>query len=441
MSREYIQLADGSLRRKDTTYAHLLDSKPQPQSTEAKPEAQLYNRERYLEALSKWLYLEDYQAIDIIMATALSIHLPGDPVWLFIIAPAGSTKTELLRAFSGEQIYSISTLTPQTLISGLKGSGNVDLLPKLDGKVLIIKDFTSILSKKSEDQTAIFADLREAYDGYLEKSFGSGAGTKRYHSRFGLIAGVTGVIDMYRVVHSLLGERFLKCRLRTTAEAAINRAGDLAGQEEEMRKVLAEATIDCLAYYTMLIEKQPCITVEKQIHEKLKSLANITAKLRSEVARDRYHKVLFQPQTEVGTRLTKQLLKLGRALAIFYGHANVGEKEYEVLLRIAKDSIPSQRMQLVLALVGTEPIDTKAAGNKAKIPTDTARELLEDLWMLKLVNRLGEATFSWQLIDNINNLLLKSGLWTQNTLSTYDNNNNGLRLQGVLCVRGLKGAN
>lgn len=104
--------------------------------------------------------------------------------------------------------------------------------PKLDGKVLIIKDFTSILSKKSEDQTAIFADLREAYDSYLEKSFGSGAGTKRYHSRFRLIAGVIDVIDMYRVVHSLLDERFLKCRLSTSAEDAIDRAGDLAGKKE-----------------------------------------------------------------------------------------------------------------------------------------------------------------------------------------------------------------
>jgi len=78
-------------------------------------------RDEYLNTLSKWLYLEDTQAIDIIMATAISICLPGDPVWLFLVGPAGSWKTELLRSFKGEYIYSISTLTPQTFISGLKG--------------------------------------------------------------------------------------------------------------------------------------------------------------------------------------------------------------------------------------------------------------------------------------------------------------------------------
>jgi len=297
-------------------------------------------RDEYLNTLSKWLYLEDTQAIDIIMATAISICLPGDPVWLFAIAPSGSAKTELLRAFSTEQIYSISTLTPQTFISGLKGSNNVDLLPKLNGKVLIIKDFTSILSKKNEDQTAIFADLREAYDGYLEKSFGSGVGTKRYTSRFGIIAGVTDAIDMYRVVHSQLGERFLKCRLHNDAKASINKAGDLAGREDEMREDLRLATTGCLTCYSNIVKELMVVDVENQTKQRIKALANITAKLRSEVARDRFHKVQYQPNAEVGTRLSKQLLKLGQALAIFYENSTVSAYEYEALLRIARDRIP-----------------------------------------------------------------------------------------------------
>jgi len=378
-------------------------------------------RDEYLNTLSKWLYLEDTQAIDIIMATAISICLPGDPVWLFAIAPSGSAKTELLRAFSTEQIYSISTLTPQTFISGLKGSNNVDLLPKLNGKVLIIKDFTSILSKKNEDQTAIFADLREAYDGYLEKSFGSGVGTKRYTSRFGIIAGVTDAIDMYRVVHSQLGERFLKCRLHNDAKASINKAGDLAGREDEMREDLRLATTGCLTCYSNIAKELMVVDVENQTKQRIKALANITAKLRSEVARDRFHKVQYQPNAEVGTRLSKQLLKLGQALAIFYENGTVSADEYEALLRIARDSIPRQRMQLVLALIGAEPMNTREAGDKAKIPTDTAKELLEDLWMLKLVDRSGDNVFMWQLTDDTNALLLESGLGTQNTLCKHEN--------------------
>jgi len=57
----------------------------------------IIGREEYHKALSRWLHIEDFQGIDIIMATAISICLPGDPVWLFNIAPAGSAKTEILR--------------------------------------------------------------------------------------------------------------------------------------------------------------------------------------------------------------------------------------------------------------------------------------------------------------------------------------------------------
>lgn len=138
-------------------------------------------REEVLAVLSKWLCLPDLEAVDVLMATAIAIYLPGDPLWLYYVGPPGGTKTESLRALKGPRVVSLSSLTPQTLISGYKGDPEkVDLLPKLDGKLLVIKDFTSILSKKPEDAAAIFADLREAYDGYLEKSFGSGVGTKAY---------------------------------------------------------------------------------------------------------------------------------------------------------------------------------------------------------------------------------------------------------------------
>jgi len=380
------------------------------QETQDKPqeEIQPYNREQYLKVLSQWLYIKDGQAIDIVMATALTILLPGDPVWLLLIAPPGSTKTEYLRSFTSDRFYSLSTLTPQTLISGLKGNKTADLISELDGKILILKDFTSILSKKNEDQTAIFADLREAYDGYLEKSYGSGIGTKRYKSRFGVIAGVTDVIDMYRKVHSLLGERFLKCRIRTNAEDAINKAGEMAGKEEEMRRVLAEATNGCFAYYASRIKDLEPIIVERDTHQQIKALANITAKLRSEVARDNYHNVLYHPQAEVGTRLTKQFLKLAQGICLFYEHDIVGQEEYKVVLRIAQDSIPRQRLKLVLSILGCEPMTTQQIGDKATIPTTTTKELLEDLWMLDLIERTGENPYYWHLGEGTSNLLIEA---------------------------------
>jgi len=367
------------------------------------------NREMLLRTLREWLYIEDTQAVDILYGVALSHYLPGEPVWLFLIGAPGGTKTELLRAFQGEPFYTISTLTPQTLISGLNTKGKVDLLPNLNGKVLIVKDFTSILSRDSQEQAQIFADLRGCYDGYLEKAFGSGVGKKSYHAKFDLIAGVTPAIDMYRVIHGILGERFLKCRIHTDEAKAIDKAAELMGKEDAMRTSLANGVSDCIAYYAKRIKELPIPTCDGNFLEQIKALGNITAKLRSEVARDRYHTVLYYPEAEIGTRLTKQLLKLAQALAIFYEHANIGHDEIRCLIRIARDSIPRQRLEIVKVVVDTEEyLDSTKVGEVSNTPTQTAKETLEELWMLKLIDRQGANTFEWRLKENTRSLITLS---------------------------------
>jgi len=407
----------------------------------------LCNRDTLLNTLQEWLYIDDIEALDILEAAAISHYLPGEPVWLFFIGPPGGTKTELLRAFRGEPFYSISSLTPQTLISGLNVKGTVDLLPQLDNKILIIKDFTSVLSRDSKEQAQIFADLRDSYDGYLEKAFGSGVGKKSYHAKFDLIAGVTPAIDMYRVVHGILGERFLKCRIHTDEARAIDKAAELMGKEEDMRAELAYTVGSAVAFYA---ERARAIEVPGScyaIFDQIKALGNITAKLRSEVARDRYHSVLYYPQAEIGTRLTKQLLKLGQALAVYREHDEIGDEELHCLLRVARDSIPRQRLELVQALnQELDFVDSKHAGDSCNTPTQTAKESLEDIWMLKLIDRHGTETFTWKLAGDTCALLAKSRLLegtllsekvnTQNPMCGRMNYDSGECSQGVCCVFG-----
>ena len=64
--------------------------------------ATLTQRDKMINILQSWLYIEDIEAIDILYGTVISHYLPGEPVWLFFIGPPGGTKTELLRAFQGD---------------------------------------------------------------------------------------------------------------------------------------------------------------------------------------------------------------------------------------------------------------------------------------------------------------------------------------------------
>jgi hypothetical protein len=370
-------------------------------------------REEVIAAFSKWLHLPDVEAVDVLMATAIAIYLPGDPLWLYYVGPPGATKTEPLRALGGPRVISLSSLTPQTLISGYKGDpSKVDLLPKLDGKLLIIKDFTSILSKKPDDAAAIFADLREAYDGYLEKSYGSGVGTKSYSARFGLIAAVTPAIDRFRTVHSLLGERFLRIDLHTDAQATIQRASELEGQEEEMRAELQSLVSGYLHAAGEWMD--PDVLVEQRFLDQLRALAHVTATLRTEVDRDRQRLVLYQPVPEVGTRLVKQLQKLAKALANWRERMVVTAEDYVTVRRVALDCVRSQRRKVVGVLQSAEgaAILTADVGSLAGIPSDTLREICEDLWQLGVVNRSGDqhAGWRWSLDDEFREVMERAAV-------------------------------
>lgn len=359
---------------------------------------------------SKWLYIKDDLFLPTVMAVALSIDLPGDPLWLFLISPPGGSKTEILRSLRDEKVYTVSTLTPHSLISGLQqAKGNIDLMPKLDGKLLIIKDFTSILTMPDRDRNEIFAQLREAYDGYMEKYFGSGVKKKSCEAKFGLLAGVTPVIDMYQVVHQLLGERFLKFRIRTSESHAIAKAEDLAGQEEQMRAELQQATTDCLKHHREHARGQT--TMPPEIAAQIRALANLTAKMRSPVVRDRKHIVVYTPECEIGTRLVKQMTKLSIALACVHNRTTVTDEEYGYLKRIATDTIPTRRLTLVKELTtwyGGDDPTSKEVGDAAKLPTSTATEMLENLWMLNLVERTGNHVHRWTLSEETGQLLKRA---------------------------------
>src|SRR5438093_4183165 len=96
---------------------------------------------------TKWLRLNDLEPVHVVLGAVVANRRDGDPLWQFIVAPPSGLKTEIIRALNGiDAIYPLSSLTPQTLASGLQNKGEVSLLIKLDSKVVTLKDFTTILT-------------------------------------------------------------------------------------------------------------------------------------------------------------------------------------------------------------------------------------------------------------------------------------------------------
>ena len=109
------------------------------------------------EVFKKHLLLEDINIIKVVLATVFANKVKGDPLWLLIIAPPSSAKTEIISSLNGlPEIYPLSSLTAHTLVSGMVGDKDQSLILELDGKILALKDFTSVLSIHREQRTIHF---------------------------------------------------------------------------------------------------------------------------------------------------------------------------------------------------------------------------------------------------------------------------------------------
>jgi len=350
---------------------------------------------RLYEVFERWLLLKDPYLLEVVLATVVANLLGGDPLWLLIVAPPSSAKTEIIRALSRvPSIYLLSNLTANTLLSGQKGKKDASLLPHLSNKILAMKDFTTILTAHRDTRAEIFAQLREVYDGNYSKGYGTGE-VKNWEGRMGFLAGVTQMIDGQQTIHAILGERFLFCRPDMEARKQIARkALKNIGTEAQMRKALSEAVQGFMASLGKVEEHT--VTMSDQIETTIVLLADLIAKGRAGVPRDGYQRQIeYTPEPETPARLAKQLALLGQGLAIVRGKATVGTEELAVLRKVAIDTMIRRRVSVVRALVKLHPwewADTQDIMAETIIPGRTCKELLEDCWTLKLVERDREGT-------------------------------------------------
>lgn len=377
----------------------------------------------------RWLFLKDTDAIEILMAVHLSQTIDGPPIWMFLVAPPGGAKTEIIGSLSlCDQTYMTSSLTPHALISGAnyKNMPDPSLIPRLDGRVMIVKDFTSILSMRDADKDEIFGILRDAYDGRCGKVFGTGI-ERNYKSRFTIMAAVTPRIYDLSSQHQSLGERFLKFssghNLNHASEREIiRRAIDNINRETRMKWELADVVRSFMNerlewIKTLNLETHP--SIDNDFKERLIYLGMFGARLRGTVSRDTYrHDIMVsRPSAEVGSRLGIQLAKFVKALALVHGKKKCGAVQYRIVKKIVLDTIPQRIEDMVRTLVISCPkpedaITTQELARITRYPLATVSRLLQDLHVLDAVTRSGSSyRHYWRLSPYIKECIKKSGLY------------------------------
>ena len=348
------------------------------------------------EAFGRWLAFPTdnarprYDLVDIALAVVVANRMDGDPLWMFLVAPPSSGKTEVLRALGVvPDVFPLSSLTPQTLASGFEKKGiETSLLPKIDGTTLVMKDFGTVLTMYHEKRAEILAQLREIYDGSFSKEWGNGKSLK-WRGKVGLLAGVTGAIDREYALGALLGERFLMYRPKgAPARALAKRAVEQGGTgDRDQRQDLQDSVA---AYLATLPARRP--PMAEPLKEGIYALAEFTAKARSPIFFDRRNgEIELIPEPEAPGRLAKQLYLLAGALAVVRQEPTVSLTTYATILQVASDTLPATRQTMLQALVVAEdPLTTTDLAETTEYPTASTRRYLQELVGVKLATRATE---------------------------------------------------
>lgn len=354
--------------------------------------------EEVLTTYRQWLLLPDDPASILIpLAVAQANRMAGDPVWLLDIRPPGWGKTEGLGPIAGalREAHMVSTLTEAALLSGTsrreKAKDSTGGLLRTVGEfgIIVLKDFTSILSMHREARAATIAALREIYDGSWVRNVGTDGGrTLEWHGKVGLIAGCTEAYDRHHGVIGSMGDRFLVHRPATPpAEAVAERSLEVAGREGEMRHALTEAVSGLFA--GMPYGEQPeLLPAGSREREQLVDVALIAVQARSTVERDDYSREIENVHgAEAPTRVVKSLMLI-RAALITIGVSP--EEAHRLTTCVALDSIPQHRRRLLRDLVVLGPdrrVTTKDAADDLGLPLRSTERVLEDLHAQGMVQR------------------------------------------------------
>lgn len=172
-------------------------------------------------AYEEWMHVEDTEPLYATLGGAAARNLPGDPIWLILIGAPSSGKTETVLALTSVSgVKLVSTVTEGGLLSGTARRDKAKdatggLLEGLDSGLLLLKDFTSVLSLNNDTRLSLLAALREIYDGKWVRHVGVDGGRElAWEGKLGVVAASTGIIDRHHAVTSQMGERFLFCRLQ-----------------------------------------------------------------------------------------------------------------------------------------------------------------------------------------------------------------------------------
>jgi hypothetical protein len=338
-----------------------------------------------VETFRKHLFLPDFGLLLITLATYVANVVTGDPLWVMLVGASGGGKTEVLNSAAElPHVRAVSTVTPGALLSGTamkerSRTATGGLLREIgEFGVMVIRDFTSMLSMNRNQLKAVLAALREIYDGYYTRDLGTDGGLSlAWKGKIGVIGGVTTAFYEHHQMISSMGNRFLLYHLPELTladqEEIARIASEMNGREAAVRATLISAVQEFMGSVDFSTEIQLTDAEQKAVI----ALGTLTARCRSAVSRDGYSReitLIHDPETP--TRVCAQLTRLASALQRLGVHE---EERLRLTRRVALDCIdPVRREVLDRLAASTTPMDVQELASGFRYSETTMRRTLQE---------------------------------------------------------------
>lgn len=347
-------------------------------------------------AYHELFYVEDEVIFKLIVSMVIGAKLNAPPVWLFLIAGSSAGKSTALSVlYQVPFVTLVSDLTPNTFLSGMKIAGKeTSLLKKLGNNfVVVMKDFTTMISKDDASKQQIIAQMREIFDGHVSKETGNGQrvewGTKEKPNKGMFIMAATEGIYKIQSDFSDMGTRAINYVMplqdeRKSAKAALKNKRN----HEASGAKLAQLQKDVAEFVDHMIKNAPLefAPISEQLEDDIISVAMLAERGRSVVDRTYQGEVNLALSAGMPMRMSEQLM----ALAQFMMYVNGGELTEgmrNAIFKVAFDSIPKQR-KLILEIAGKyNRVDIIAIAQAINYPHGVVRKWVEDLNMFQILDR------------------------------------------------------
>lgn len=339
--------------------------------------------------LRGWQHLPDPTHVVASLAAAITRDSNGEPVWLLLVAPPSSGKTETVRMLDDVAAARLDEVTSAGLIGWSRGktAEPCGVLVRVGNSGLVtFGDLSSLLATSDRGgRDQVFGLLRRAYDGHVTRDVSppgrtNADGRLEWSGRLTVVACVTGAIDRYTAHADALGPRWVYVRIpeRTTADkrnaALLARRGGLAQHRADARRGVA-------AILAAAPTPEPH-ELPDAIADAIEDAALVTAWGRANVPRNGYGRRDIEgvPIVEEPMRLVQQLGALAAGvLALGLPDAAAAT----IARRVALDSMPEARRAVLDALAQArtdgELLNTSAVGRRAGLDRKVARYQLEEL--------------------------------------------------------------